>query len=172
MAKLPGTFNTENVDDSDDFAPIPAAWYPAEIVKSEMKNSNKHTEQEPRQYLNLQFKIIGDSYANRRVFHMLNLVNPSEQTVEIANKQLKKICTSVGLVSVDDSEELHGKPLEIKVAIEEETDDYPAKNVVKGFRALEGVAQMPTDSKPFSGGGDSSESKPEESGEKKKAVWD
>ena len=71
-----------------------------------------------------------------------NLDNPNPKAVEIANKELATICRAVGLVSVEDSDELHGLPMECKAAIES-GGDYPDKNVIKNYSAAEGYSKPP-----------------------------
>ena len=129
MAELPSVFDTDDVDDDL----IPEAWYPALIVKSTLKDTKAKT----GKLINLQFKIIEGEYAKRVVFTNLNIVNQNPTAEAIAKRELKQICDAVGVKSISDTNELHGIPMEIKIVHSEATAAYPAKEEVKGFRALD-----------------------------------
>lgn len=130
MATL--NFDATQVSPSDSYDPIPAAWYNAMIVGSEMKP----TKDGLGSYLNLQFRVIDGEYANRTVFTRLNLQNASPVTQEIAYKQLSAIAHAVGILHVQQSEQLHGIPLMIKVKYREAKDGYDASNEVGGYKAI------------------------------------
>ena len=131
MALLPEVFVPEEAEDSP-FAPIPANWYLAEITKSELKDTSDKT----GKYLALTFKVIEGEHSGRFVFTNLNLVNKSDVAVRIARSDLKAICAAVGHDDeLEDSSDLHGIPMEIKVSVKEETAQWPAKNEIKSYRA-------------------------------------
>lgn len=136
MAKLFDGFDTTNEAEMDDFDAIPAGNYIAQIVKSEMKRNKADT----GSFLNLHFKITEGDFKDRMVFTNLNLDNPSDQAVAIARKELTSIVKACGKVSIEDSEELHGIEMEIKVSIRKATQDYPEGNEIKGYKPLKGTA--------------------------------
>ena len=129
MAMLPKVFNTSNVSDDEGMDLLPEGWYTAQIVKSEIKDTKTGGK-----YISLHFKIVEGEYAKRMVFANLNIVNANATTVKIAEQHLKKICNAVGLEEIEDTSELHGQDLQIKVKIQEATSNYPAKNDVKDFK--------------------------------------
>lgn len=140
--------------DADNFAPLPAGWYPAVITKSEMKDSSKGGK-----YLKLEIDIVEGQFKGRKIFHNLNLINSNPQAVEIAKKDLAAICRSVNILHPRDSSELHMKPMLIQLKIKPATVDkegnevYPAGNDVKGFESIKKVSSAPqtaatTESKP------------------------
>lgn len=133
MALLPDVFVPEEAEDSP-FAPIPADWYEAEIVKSELKTTSDKT----GKYLALTFKVTDGEHEGRMLFTNLNLVNKSEVAVRIARSDLKAICAAVGHEDeLEDSEDLHNSPLMIKVSIKPETAQWPAKNEIKSYKSVE-----------------------------------
>jgi hypothetical protein len=134
-----GQFNTEEVADSQDFSPIPAGDYPAVIIGSEMVDNAART----GSFLKLEFSIIGDNYANRRLFARLNLDNPNATAVDIARSELKAITVACGKKVIQDSEELHNIPLTIKVKTEKRKDNGEDTNVIKGYVA-QGVTKAVT----------------------------
>lgn len=137
MALLNIQFGQEELQQAtaDDFAPIPAGIYTAEITRSEVKDTRAGT----GNYLSLGFKILEGQYAGRIVFHNINLKNPNDIAVQIGRKELAKLLQAIGRTGVQESSELHGIPMQIKVAIEiDKTGRYEPSNSVKNFAQLKG----------------------------------
>lgn len=148
MAVLPSAFNTKDKEEMGDFTAIPAGEYISKIVKSEMKLTNKAKDADDPslgQFLSLQFEIIGPEQKGRMFFRNLNLVNPNEQAVQIAEKELTSICKAVGLAVIQDSAELHGKPMLCKLVVKEPSDKEKkqgytdAKNEVRSYKPADGA---------------------------------
>jgi hypothetical protein len=133
MALLPNVFVPDEAEDSS-FAPIDAGWYEAEIIKSEIKS----TKDKKGKYIALTFKVVAGEKEGRLIFTNLNIVNASEIAVKIAQSDLKAICGAVGHDDeLEDTEDLHNIPMEIKVTVKAETSQWPAKNEIKSFRAID-----------------------------------
>ena len=137
MALLPSVFIPEENEDME-FKPLKGGWYPAELVKSELKT----TKDKKGKYLSFQFKIIEDANdeksEGRFVFTNLNIVNKNETAVKIAHSDLKAICEAVGHEGeLEDTVDLHNIPLMIKLSVKPETPQWPAKNEIKGFKAYD-----------------------------------
>jgi len=128
MALLPQAANTEgNNQGADSFEAVPAGEYLAQITKSEMKANKAKT----GHFLLLIHTIIEGKHKGSSIFVRLNLDNPNPKAVEIANKELNSICQACEQEGVEDSEDLHGIPMCIKVAVEEATAQWPASNNIK-----------------------------------------
>lgn len=130
---LIGHFDATNVAPSEDFSPIPVGEYVVQITDSDVKptkSGNGHR-------LELTFEVIDGEFKGRKIWANLNLDNPNPKTVEIAQRELSAICHAVGKLQVSDSQELHYKPLVIRVDIEER-DGYSPRNVVKAYKAVPG----------------------------------
>ena len=135
MSNLSGyNFNAETIEPNTSYEPIPAGWYQAIISSSEMKA----TRDGYGEYLSLTLQIIEGNYQNRLVFARLNLKNANDVAVDIAKKDLAAICRAVGVMSPQASEELHDKPLMIKVKVRAAQGEYDASNDVAGYKAVEG----------------------------------
>jgi hypothetical protein len=137
MAKLPGAFNASEHEKMGDFSPVPAGEYLAQIVKSELADTKAGT----GKFLKMEFRIMNGQYKDRALWARLNIINPNAQAVEIAQKELATICAAVGLVRITDSEELHMKPLLIKVAIKPGEGQYLDSNEIKNYSPAKGVAK-------------------------------
>lgn len=143
MARIPGYtdgFNAEDVSPAGSYDPLPDGWYAALIDSSEVKQTKAGN----GEYLALRFKIVEGDFENRTVFTNLNLVNPNAQAVEIARRTFSSICHAVGVLNPEDTSELHGIPMSIKIKLRPATDQYAASNDVTGFKALtEGDSNAP-----------------------------
>lgn len=142
---LIGYFDATQVAPREDFSPIPVGEYVVQIIDSDVKptkSGNGHR-------LELTFEVMDGEYKGRRVFEGLNLDNPNPKTVEIAQRELSAICHAIGKLQVSDSQELHYKPLVIRVDIEER-DGYSPRNVVKAYKAVAagGVGNAPAGAAP------------------------
>ena len=118
-----------------DFAPIPDGWYRVEVKKAELKMTKDGT----GQYINVQYSVLGPSFAGRIVFDILNVRNNSADAERIGLAQLKKLKLAVGLPALTDTDQLIGRTLEIDVRTRK-SDQYGDKNEVKSYRSMEGSA--------------------------------
>jgi hypothetical protein len=136
MARL--NFNTKNAPEREtSYDLLPDGWYQAEIVASEMKQTKAGN----GSYISLRFKLDGNpSHDGRQLFCNLNIDNPNPKAVEIAQRQLADIMDCMGLSEVEDSEELHGKPMLIKVRTRKGTGGYEDQNEIKGFKPAQSGA--------------------------------
>lgn len=130
MAKLPIAANTpENNQGLDDFSPIPAGDYVCQITKSEYRQ----TKDKKGRYLQLNWKVVKGKEKGRILFERLNLDNANEIAVEIAHKTLNTICKCCDKIGVEDSEELHGIPVKVRVGVTKGDANNPPNNEIKGY---------------------------------------
>lgn len=112
------------------FEVLPKGDYLAVITDSEMKP----TKAGDGEYLQLSFQVLEGDYRGQILWDRLNIKNKNETATKIANSCLTSICLAVGVPAPKKSEELHNKPLIIKVSVEER-NDRPGehRNVIKGY---------------------------------------
>jgi len=134
MAKI--SFNAREVAPNS-FEAIPPGKYVAVITNSEFKE----TKSGKGMYLALTFEIIEGEHKNRKLWSRLNLENPNEKAVEIARGQLSAICHAINVPDLNDTAQLHDKPIVIRVTQKE--FDGEMRNEVRGYFARES-AQQPT----------------------------
>lgn len=166
MAMLPAAFQADDHEDMGSFEPIPAADYNVKVVESEMCLTKKAQEADNPalgQYLKLKMEVMDGKFKGRTLFRNLNLVNSSAQAVEIAQKELASICKAVGLVTIQDSGELHDKPMQAKVVVKPGDANYGPKNEVKNYKAYEGPSEEASPE---------ASSAPAATGVKKKKAWE
>jgi hypothetical protein len=138
MAQLGQTFDANSVAPATPFETIPAGKYLAQIVNSEMKSTSTGGEM-----LVLEIEIVDGEYSKRRLWDRLNLVNSNATAVEIAQRALSSICHAVGQMTVQDSEQLHFKPMAVTVKVRPAGPDKngihrDAQNEIKGYEAANG----------------------------------
>lgn len=130
-------FNATQVDPTAAFEALPSGTYPVIITASQKKPTSKGD----GSYLELEMTVQGGEFNGRKVFDRLNLENKSAQTVEIAYRTLSAICYVTGVLQVQDSSQLHGKPF-MAVVTKRRREDRPNEelysNDVRGYKDING----------------------------------
>ncbi len=138
MALLPDVFNPSapGQEGVGDFTAIDPGTYKAHIIDSKMKD----TQAGDGAFLELTWEVLEGECAGRRVWTRLNLKNPSEQAVEIAQKHLTSICLACGIQgSISDSAVLHSIPIMLRVIKKKSNSNYPEGNETKGYEPIGGA---------------------------------
>ena len=136
MADLKGMYSQDDKPQAD-FEALPEGEYLAIIEASEMKA----TKAGDGHYLKLKLQVIEGKYKGRVVFDNLNLDNKSKTARDIARATFAVIREAVGVPNPQDSSELHGKPLVMKLKQREYNGEM--QNEVKGYRATKPGAKLP-----------------------------
>jgi hypothetical protein len=127
MANLGATFDPDTIDEDPGFEPLPAGDYLAQIIESEITDTKSGT----GQMLKLTFEIMSGQHESRRIWDRLNIVNANPDAQRIAQQQLKRLCDACGTGAISDSEELHFKPIHIRVGIKvDKTGEYRPQNTI------------------------------------------
>ena len=142
-------FNAENYEPSTGFEPLPAGYHICHITNSDKRDAKSGS----GWYLWFEFEVREGKYAGRKVFWNCNMGNNNAEAVRIANAQFSALCRAVGKMRPRDTSELHMLPVEIKVTVRKETEQFPASNEIRGFRA-------PGSGGPVAGAGSSSAAPP------------
>ena len=138
MAQL--SFNVNDIPPEENtFQPLPDGWYTASINNAEVKTSKSGGE-----YINIRYDITGPTHQGRVVFGMVTLTNhgPNKATAEsIGRQHLGKIVMAIGLQGINDTDQLIGGNLQIKLATEK-NEEYGDKNKVTNWKAISGIAPV------------------------------
>lgn len=130
-------FDATNVAPAKPFDPVPTAWYDVMITGTE----EKPTQSGDGRYLALELTIVApEEFKGRKLFDRLNLRNPNPTAQKIAEETLSAICHAIGVIQVQQKEQLHDKPLQAKAVLKPagpggDGQYYEARNEVKGYRA-------------------------------------
>ena len=139
MADLYG-FDASQVEPASEFDPLPAGKYPAMITDSELKDTKARN----GQYLQLTFQVLDGEYRGRFLWARLNLDNPNATAVKIARAELSAICRAVGVLQPRDSQELHNRPLVVKVKCKKQKESDEITNELCGYESPAAAAGQPT----------------------------
>jgi len=143
MAYLNETFNANELpEDTGSFDPIPAGEYTVAISEATLNDTKAGT----GQYIKLRMDVTGPTHQGRVLFANINIRNPNPKAEEIGRQQLGSIMRAIGLTSLQDTDQLIGGQMAVKVTIRPGNEQYPdPQNEVKGFKAISGSpAPAPT----------------------------
>ena len=131
MGNLSSIFNGMGEKPENSYEPLPEGWYRVTIAGAEVCQTKAGT----GHYIKVQYKTD----TGRVVFGNLNIRNPNPEAQRIGQEQFYQLRTAIGLGQVQDTDQLIGAVLQIKLAIRK-SEEYGDSNDVKGFKAVEGAA--------------------------------
>lgn len=141
MAFLGETFSTDSLPVSDrSYDLIPEGWYNATITKAELNNTKAGTGQK----IDIRYDITGPTQQGRVVFGTVNVRNQSQKAENIGRQQLGEIMRAVGLANIQDTDELVGGSICVRVKIRPAENGYDARNEVSGFKSASGALPQVT----------------------------
>jgi hypothetical protein len=132
--KLGETYSAAELQPSQSFDLLPAGWYTCIITDAEVKDTKAGN----GQYIKIRYDITGPSSQGRCVFGNLNIKNPNPKAEEIGRQQLGDIMRALGLVAVNDTDQLINGHLSIKIDVRPGSGDYGPQNEVKGWKSNTG----------------------------------
>lgn len=122
---------------------LPEGFYNAIITATELKETKAGT----GAYIRTEYTIIDGTHAKRKVWSNFNIRNSNPEAQRIGLSQLSSCCQAIGLPGISDTEQLHCRPLKIKVAVRQ-SEQYGDQNEVKGFAKSDLSVAAPTASVP------------------------
>lgn len=144
MASIGFQFNAAEVKPQDDYSPIPAGDYIAQVTESEIKPTKNQT----GQILTLRWQVLDGPCKGRLVFDRINIINQNPKAQEIGQQQLSSICRATGVAALTDSVQLHMKPIMISVKIRKD-EQYGDSNECKAYKPLSGSGAITPAATPF-----------------------
>lgn len=142
MARL--NFNAASVEPSTPMDVLPKGRYLCVAIASELKMTKNGS----GEYLQITFEVIDGPAKGRKLFERLNIRNANKTAEDIAQRALSALCHAVGVINLDDSEQLHNIPVQLDVDIEPAKGEYSASNRIKGYLAANGQATTPARTAP------------------------
>lgn len=134
------SFTQEELNDSqkDEYAVIPKGDYMAEITRTEIKDFEWKNSGAHGKLLSMMFKVIDGEYTGRVIFADAHLSNSEyELFVSQGRKLIAQVALACNIKQLNDSQQMHDKPLMISVAIEvDKKGQYDDKNVIKKVSPL------------------------------------
>ena len=136
MAKLGQTYVADDMPKSDrDFAPLPDGWYAVTISDADVKQTKAGN----GSYIKMKLDVTGPTHQGRVVFSNINVRNPNPKAEEIGNQQLGELMRAVGLPRLEDTDQLIGRSLSVKL-VTRTSEQYGDQNEVKAYKAAGGAA--------------------------------
>ena len=128
-------FNAANVPpDTGVMDALPTGWYEALADQSDIKPTKAG---DGGAYLEVRFSITApQNYAGRKVYARFNIRNSNPVAQDIGFKQLSAFCHAVGFLQVEHSEQLHNRPLKLRVKLKPSDGQYEASNDIAAYRPI------------------------------------
>jgi len=137
MARI--NFNASTVEPSTPMDVLPKGKYLCMAIASELKATKTGN----GEYLQITFEVLDGQFKSRKIFERLNIRNSNKTAEDIAQRALSALCHAVGVIELEDSDQLHNIPVTIDLDIDPAKGEYSAQNRVKGYSAAGGQASAP-----------------------------
>jgi|TARA_Y100000310_G_scaffold299273_1_gene333987 hypothetical protein len=143
-------FDATSVAPSQAMEPMVAGEYTGMITASELKETAKKKRGESALGTLIEFtwQIIDGPYKGRKLWSRINMQNDSKKAVEIGQEDLSAICHAVGVLKPAMSEDLHDKPVSLKVVIAKSKLNGEPINEIKGYKPLAAAQQQQVQQQP------------------------
>ena len=110
---------------------MPDGEYPLTVIATEKRDNKAGT----GSYILLTLEVASGKYERKWVREYLNLWNPNEQAVEIAQRKLGQLCKVLGIEHLGDSDELLNRTVQAKIVTKPGSNGFEAQNVVAVYSA-------------------------------------
>lgn len=130
------SFNANTVAPNTAPEPVPSGVY-AVVIKESAEKPAKSTP--GATFLELKMEIMEGDQKGKFIFDRLNTKNPNQQAVDIAYGTLSAICHVSGVMTFNNTAELHGKPFKVNVIKAPRADDATKDgNEIRGYLDMGG----------------------------------
>lgn len=120
---------------------LPVGWYEAICSKADIAP----TKTGGGQVLSLDWTIQQAGYVGRKTWSRHNIENRNPEAQRIGQEELNEICEALGIVMLEDTDDLLNKPLYVKIKIEkDDSGKYDDKSVPARFKAKGSAVQLVT----------------------------
>lgn len=130
-------FDATTVEPSESFDVLPKGKYLCMAVASVIKPTKNGS----GDYLEITFEVIDGQGKGRKIWERLNIRNQNKKAEEISQRQLSALCRCVGVMNLQDTDQLHNIPVMLNVDIEQR-EGYDPQNRVKGYEAAGNTAPV------------------------------
>lgn len=104
---------------------LPAGWTNGYIELAEIRGTRSGT----GKYIYIAWRTLDDKHLVR---DYINIKNSNPVAVEIGLRTLGTIARALDMESIDDTEQLSGREIAVRLAIEE-AGEWPARNMIKAY---------------------------------------
>lgn len=140
-------FDARQIAPDIGFDTVPKGWYIVMMDESEMKATKAGGAM-----LKCRFVIADGQFKGRKLFTQINLRHDNPIVVEIGQKKLSAIAHAVGVLLVQDSQQLHNIPLKVRVKIrKDDSGQYDDQNEITAYKNINEQVEL-AGSGPAAGG--------------------
>lgn len=143
MARLDETFRIADLPEQPQrtYGPVPEGVYEVTINGAELKNTKSGT----GKYLAIRYDVVNGDHKGRVLWGNMTMRNQNLDAERIGRLQFGELLQAIGKSEVEDTDELIGASLKVKVVIKD-SEQYGPSNEVKGWRPISNAA--PTEAAP------------------------
>lgn len=132
-------FDSSQVEPQGDFQVLPPGNYTVLVEEAEQKDTKAGT----GKYIKLKLQVTDGPSKGRVLFDQINIVNPSQQCVEIGLRCLSALCRAVGIVRLRDETELINKVAVACVKVKDNQNEVRTYEPVGGVQKAANVPAAP-----------------------------
>lgn len=133
MAQLGESFDYMQVEPRDSLEPVPPGTYLAEVVESDVVQ----TKNGAGNRITLTLRITEGPCEGRQIWEGINFQHANDVAQRIGQQQLAELCAAVGMRGpLEDTQDLHGIPIRIRVKMSKPQEGYDQKNEVSRYMPL------------------------------------
>lgn len=135
MAYLGESIGVDDLPQSDrNYDLIPDGWYSVKVTKADLAQTKSGNGTK----IDMRYDITGPTHEGRVVFGSINIRNQSQRAEEIGRQQLGDLMRALGIAKLEDTDQLIGGNVSIKIGRSKPQEGYEARNEVKGYKSLSG----------------------------------
>jgi len=124
---IQGGFNAAGVVPNAARPVIPSGIYDAMMTASREVPTKDSMPTNPKSFYEFEYTIQGGEFAGTKLYDRLNINNPNQTAVNIAYGTLSAICHVTGVMHINDTQQLHNRPLKLVVSKEPRNDQTDRK---------------------------------------------
>lgn len=135
MAYLGESIGVDDLPQSDrNYDLIPDGWYSVKVTKADLAQTKSGNGTK----IDMRYDITGPTHEGRVVFGSINIRNQSQRAEEIGRQQLGDLMRALGIAKLEDTDQLIGGNVSIKIGRSKPQEGYEVRNEVKGYKSLSG----------------------------------
>lgn len=111
---------------------VPTGWYVVYVAETEIAPTKNNTGTKLKYVL----QIMDGPYKGARIYDSFNIANPNPEATRIGQGQLSALCHAVGVLNVQDSQQLHNIPYKVKIRFDQPSGGYGASNTAVSHKHI------------------------------------
>lgn len=127
-------FNAMTVEpEKSKYEVLPVGEYKVKIINTVQKPTRANPN---NQYIQFDMEVLGGEYAGCALVDRLNIINGNPETVKKSMARLSAITRAAGKEKINDTAELHGKIVVVKVGVKKGEGDFGPSNSIWAYKKV------------------------------------